>query len=195
MPSTQDIALIRVQLDAVEPVIWRRFAAPLTTSLWSLHDLIQAAMGWQDYHLWEFEVGSHRYGDPDPEYETNPPTQFATVITLAALVARGYLTFSYIYDFGDDWRHTVQIESVERAQVHTPYPHFVEGKGRCPPEDVGGTPGFESFLKAVSKPRHPERSSMLDWYGGPFDPKDINHLMIEYRFMQIAKQGMKTTPR
>jgi hypothetical protein len=43
-------------------------------------------MGWQDYHLWEFEVGSHRYGDPDPEYETNPPTQRAAGVKLAALI-------------------------------------------------------------------------------------------------------------
>ena len=73
MPSAQDIALIRVQLDDAEPAIWRRFAAPVTTSLKGLHDLIQAAMGWQDYHLWQFETAQHRYGVPDPEFVTNPP--------------------------------------------------------------------------------------------------------------------------
>jgi hypothetical protein len=36
---------------------------------------------------------------------------------------------------------------------------------------------------------------MLDWYGGPFDPKDINRQMIEYRFAQIAKRRMKPGPR
>jgi hypothetical protein len=64
-------------------------------------------MGWQDYHLWEFEVGSHRYGDPDPEYETNPPTQRAAGVKLAALIARDDLTFSYVYDFGEYW-HTFE---------------------------------------------------------------------------------------
>ncbi|WP_191554183.1 plasmid pRiA4b ORF-3 family protein [Brevundimonas aurantiaca] len=195
MPSANDIALIHVQLDNAEPAIWRRFAAPVTTTLKGLHDLIQAAMGWQDYHLWEFEIGPHRYGDPDPEYPTNPPTQRAAGVKLAALIARGDLTFSYVYDFGDNWRHTVQVEGVEPAQPHAPYPHFVEGALRCPPEDVGGTPGFEGFLEAVTTPRHPERRTMLDWYGGPFDPKDINRQMIEYRFAQIAKRRMKPGPR
>src|SRR4051812_9517953 len=88
MPSAHDIALIRVQLDDAEPAIWRRFAAPVTTTLKGLHDLIQAAMGGQDYHLWEFEIGPHRYGDPDPEYQTNPPTQRAVGVKLAALIAR-----------------------------------------------------------------------------------------------------------
>jgi hypothetical protein len=188
MPSAQDIALIRVQLDDAEPAIWRRFAAPVTTSLKGLHDLIQAAMGWQDYHLWQFETAQHRYGVPDPEFVTNPPTQRAAGVKLGALIARGDLTLTYTYDFGDDWRHTVQIEGVEPAQPHTPYPCFIEGAGRCPPEDVGGTLGFEAFLEAVTTTRHPERRTMLEWYGGPYDPKDINRQLIEFRFAQIAKR-------
>ena len=35
-----------------------------------VHSVIQAAMGWLDYHLWEFAAGERRYGmllpnDPD----------------------------------------------------------------------------------------------------------------------------------
>lgn len=138
---------------------------------------------------------SDRYGDPDPEYQTNPPTQRAVGVKLAALIARRDLAFSYIYDFGDNWSHTVQVEGVEPAQSHAPYPHFIEGSRRCPPEDVGGTPGFEGFLEAVTTARHPERRTLLDWYGGPYDPKDINRQMIEYRFAQIAKRRMKPGPR
>jgi hypothetical protein len=195
MPSAQDIAVIHVQLDDVAPPIWRRLAAPTTTTLKGLHDLLQAAMGWQDYHLWEFEVGSSRYGDPDPEYETNPPTQRAAGVKLSALIARGDLTFTYIYDFGDNWRHTVKIEGVEPSRPHMPYPCFVEGVHRCPPEDVGGTPGYEAFMEAVTTPRHPERRTMLDWYGGPYNPKDINRQMIEHRFAQITRRRMRRAAR
>lgn len=195
MPVPHDIALIRVQLNDAEPAIWRRFAAPVTTTLAGLHDLIQAAMGWQDDHLWEFEVGSRRYGNPDPEYETDPPTQRATGIRLDALIRRGDLAFNYIYDFGDNWRHTVKVEAIEPGRTPAPSACFIEGERRCPPEDVGGTSGLEEFLEAVTTPRHPERRTMLDWYGGPYDPKDINRQMIEYRFAQIAKQHLKTGPR
>ncbi|MGO8923921.1 MAG: IS1096 element passenger TnpR family protein, partial [Xanthobacteraceae bacterium] len=39
-------------------------------SLRGVHSVIQAAMGWLDYHLWEFEANEQKYGmlvpnDPD----------------------------------------------------------------------------------------------------------------------------------
>jgi len=188
MPAASDIAIIRVQLQEIEPEIWRRFAAPTTITLKGLHDLIQAAMGWQDCHLWEFRVAAECYGEPDPEYETNPPTLRAAGIRLGTLIERGELGFTYIYDFGDNWRHAVMIEAVEEPRPYVPYPCFIEGARRCPPEDVGSTSGYEDFLKSVTTPRHPERRSNLDWYGGPYDPKDINSQLIEYRFAQAAKR-------
>ena len=191
MPGPDDIALIRVQLNEIEPPIWRRFATPLSTTLKGLHNLIQAAMGWQDCHLWEFEVGARRYGNPDPEFETIPPTQRATAIKLQALIERGDLSFTYVYDFGDNWRHTVAFEGVEQARPGVTYPHFVEGARRCPPEDVGGTPGYETFLEAITTPRHPERREVLNWYGGPYNPKDINRELIVHRFDQIVRRRLR----
>lgn len=188
MLFAQDIAIIRVQLDDIEPPIWRRLAAPTTTTLKGLHDLIQAAMGWRDYHLWEFEVGPNRFGIPDPEFETDPPTRRAATVKLATLIGRGDLALTYTYDFGDNWRHSVKIEGVEAGRADGSYPCFIEGERRCPPEDVGGTMGYEDFIEAVTTPRHPERKRMLTWYGGQYDPDDINRQMIEHRFEQIARQ-------
>jgi len=36
----------------------------------------------------------------------------------------------------------------------------------CPPEDVGGTPGYEDFLTAVADAEHEQREDMLRWVGG-----------------------------
>jgi Plasmid pRiA4b ORF-3-like protein len=38
---------------------------PLDTTLAQLHYILQAAMGWTDSHLHQFEIGGLRYGDPD----------------------------------------------------------------------------------------------------------------------------------
>src|SRR3546814_11753884 len=96
-------------------------------------------------------------------------TRDAANVRIGTLVERGVTSFIYTYDFGDNWRHRVEIEEVTSAIPATDYPRFVEGERRAPPEDVGGTPGCEDFLKAMAKPRHPERASRIQWSGGVFE--------------------------
>ena len=50
-------AQVHVSLDDIEPRIWRRLIIPLDTTLADMHPIIQAAMGWKDAHLHEFDVG------------------------------------------------------------------------------------------------------------------------------------------
>ena len=47
-------------------------------------------------------------------------------------------------------------------------------------------PGFEEFLEAMKKPLHPERRQMLEWYGGIFQPEDINVPKITQNIAKIA---------
>ncbi|MBY0511340.1 MAG: plasmid pRiA4b ORF-3 family protein [Rhodospirillaceae bacterium] len=62
--STDQIAVLRIELIDIAPLIWLRVAVTTSTNLVVLHKIIQAAMGWLDYHLWEFETGEARYGVP-----------------------------------------------------------------------------------------------------------------------------------
>ena len=48
--------------------IWPGVEVPIDASLKMVHDVILGAMGWLDYHLWEFEAGDRRYGLPDPDW-------------------------------------------------------------------------------------------------------------------------------
>ena len=109
----EPIARIRIELQDIEPKIWRRVDVPLSATLIALHDIIQVAMGWKDAHLFEFVVGDKVYGEPDPDdalYERK--VYQAKSIRLQALVDRHIEWFVYASDFGDSWRHDVIIEEV-----------------------------------------------------------------------------------
>lgn len=170
------IACIKIVLDHVEPAIWRRVEVPLTTSLRGLHEVIQAVMLFENYHLFDFTIEidgqSRRYGIPDPDGWIK--LSDAKNTKLGLLTDRDLKRFAYTYDFGDNWEHTLTIEAIGDADPGLEYPRFVDGARRAPPEDVGGIPGFEEFVEAMAKPRHPECKRLIEWYGRVFEPEDID---------------------
>ena len=188
MTSNERIARLHIKLDHIEPTIWRRVEVPITTSLKGLHDVIQAVMLFKDYHLFEFNAGGKRYAVPDPEWDFGADTYAARNVRIGALVDRGITTFNYTYDFGDDWRHSITVEAVTDADPAVEYPRFLDGDWRAPPEDVGGLPGFEDFLIAMSKPRHAQHRKVVDWYGGRFEPNDIGVDTINERIAKLARR-------
>lgn len=171
--SAETIARLHIVLDDIEPAIWRRVDVPVTASLKMLHDIVQASMGWEDCHLWHFEAGDRRYGIPDPMWPESGMTA-AKNVKLATLIDRGVAELVYTYDMGDDWRHTITVETVGHGEPDVKYPRFIDGERRCPPEDVGGLPGFEMFLDAMADPGHEEHDHLREWYGGPYNADDID---------------------
>jgi DNA-binding FrmR family transcriptional regulator len=65
--SVNEIATVRIELRHTDPLIWRQVEVPTSIALKVLHDIIQAVMGWVDYHLWEFTIGKQKYGLPMDE--------------------------------------------------------------------------------------------------------------------------------
>lgn len=184
--TSDRIARLHIQLDDIKPAIWRRVEVPLTSTLKAIHDVIQATMLFEDYHLFQFEIGDRRYGYPDPDWGDD--MRDARYIRLGAILARGETGFTYTYDFGDDWRHTIMVEEVIAADPMVDYPRFIDGARRAPPEDVGGLPGFEEFLDAMTDPKHPEHDSVMTWYGRIFERDDIDLGTITARLAKLARR-------
>lgn len=184
------IVRLKITLDGIKPAIWRQIEVPDNAPLTLLHEVIQAAMPFENYHLFAFEAGPPsrrtRYAIPDPEGDFTP-TMDARRVCLGDLINAGTKRFSYTYDFGDDWRHTIAVEAIVLADPALSYPRFVAGANRAPPEDVGGAPGFEHFLEVMADPDHEEHAELLRWYGKPFNPKDISKTEIEKQFRKLAK--------
>jgi hypothetical protein len=160
---------LRIELLGVKPKIWRRLLVPATMKLHQLHVALLWTMGWAGGHLHEFVIGHDHYGEPDPYYDTPPRVQPENRITLAAAVG-ARKSFVYLYDFGDGWEHRVTVETILPAELGVTLPVCLAGANACPPEDVGGPPGYTEFLEAIRDPAHPEHAEMLDWCGGEFDP-------------------------
>jgi hypothetical protein len=62
---------------------------------------------------------------------------------------------NYEYDFGDCWRHEIVLETVSPPEPGIKYPRCIDGARACPPEDVGGVPGFADFVRAIKDPNDP----------------------------------------
>lgn len=190
-----EIARLKIQLDDMDLPVIRRIEVPLTMRLADLHLVIQIAMGWENYHLYEFRVGrAVAYGIPDPDWpESN--TLSAKTATLADLLIhlKRNKTFHYLYDFGDDWMHTVKLEALAEADPEITYPRLLDAQGACPPEDCGGPWGYAHYLEAVADPDHEEHDDMIEWRGPGFDPSAIDEAAIRKEFTKFANRRKRKT--
>jgi hypothetical protein len=185
------IAILRVELEDIEPLIWRRVAVPTAMNLKAVHGVIQAAMGWLDYHLWEFEANERKYSlliPNDPDW--NERITNAATTKLSSLVADGLTDFTYVYDMGDNWRHRIIVDKLMPAELGTLYPQFLGGERRCPPEDCGGFPGYYDFLDNITSKQSKKRKAALDWYGRAYDPDDIDKHQIVTALKRIANSRL-----
>lgn len=159
---------IKITLKDVKPVVWRQLQV-VDCTLPELHSVIQIVMGWQNCHLYSFEAGDTTYCDPSlcEDMELADGRR----IRLSHLVKQGHERFDYVYDFGDFWEHTVEVESTFQPEEDAEFPICLDGAASSPPEDVGGSMGYEEFLRVINDPEDSEHEQYLDWCGDWFDPE------------------------
>jgi hypothetical protein len=165
---------LKITLKDIRPPIWRRVLTRDCT-LAKLHDIIQAVMGWDDYHLHEFEIGEQRYGDPVQWHSdfisADPDVANEGKVKLSQLAGQGVKKFRYQYDMGDSWWHTIAVEKTLLAEAGVKYPRCVAGERACPPEDCGGPWGYGDLVDTIQNPKHKRHAELLEWIGGHFDPE------------------------
>ena len=187
MTGPDDIAILRIELEDIDPLIWRRVAVHTSMNLKSVHGVIQAAMGWLDSHLWEFTANERKYGMLVPnDADWNERIKDAANTKLSAFLTVGVREIGYVYDMGDNWEHRIIVEKLKAAEPGALYPEFLGGERRCPPEDCGGIPGYYEFLKNIASKQNKKRKAALDWYGGPYDPDEIGEQRIIATLKRIA---------
>lgn len=133
--SGDSVLQIKVHLLHISPMIWRRVQVPEGYTLHQLHGVIQTAMGWEGYHLFEFRIRAVEY--TSPYLQGKSPN-----IPLEQFHLRQNAKFTYIYDMGDYWEHEVRIEQRLSPEEHQHYPACTGGSGACPPEECGGPTNY-----------------------------------------------------
>nr|WP_106781103.1 plasmid pRiA4b ORF-3 family protein [Lysinibacillus timonensis] len=176
---------LKVTLRLENIKVFRRLIVPFNLTFSQLHNVIQIAFGWQDYHLHEFYIFDNKQSNQTfhhnhPAYNregskplvnlvcdeesfsygnNDIPMKMDTTVKLSEYMSA---KITYIYDFGDNWIHDIEIERViDDYQVN--FPTCIECEGNTPPEDVGGEIGYEVFLEIINDKNHPEHEKMLSW--------------------------------
>jgi hypothetical protein len=178
------IARLRVQIDEVAPAVIRVVEVPVTMRLDDLHFVLQIAIGWQNCHPFEFGIGGKTWGLIDRDVEENPlPADSAQLSDVIALGS----SFTYSYVFGDDWHHTIKVEAITDADPGAVCPRLIGGEGRCPPADIGGPDGYETYLRAIADPEHLHHEGMIEWDEPDFDPAKLDLTALQSNLGNLAK--------
>lgn len=170
--ATGTVYQFKITLLDIKPAIWRRIQVPDCT-LSDLHEYIQAAFGWENCHLHQFEIDGVQYSQPAPDgddfdmdFEDETDVPLSKLLPKSSRKAR----WIYEYDFGDGWRHEIVFEGFPAADPKAKCPLCVGVERACPPEDCGGPWGYADYLAAIADSEHEQHEEMLEWRG-PFDPE------------------------
>ncbi len=139
-------------------------------------------MGWE---RWEFVFDETNYGEPDDfGFQSEPPMLNEARVTPAKALG-GLKSFTYIYDYGDNWQHRIKVEKALVPDPDLRRPLCLDGRNACPPEDVGGVPGYANLLEANGDPTYEEHDHFHEWCGGTFDPAAFDLVLANQRLSEI----------
>lgn len=179
-----DIIQLKITLKGTKPPIWRRVLVNKKTTFFRLHYIIQTSMGWENSHLFEFNIYGYRIGElalDDEDY--NDGLIDSTTKTLDSIIIDVKKYFEYTYDLGDSWDHEIFVEKFVPIDEKMQYPICIAGKLNCPPEDCGGIWGFYDLLKIIKNKKDPEYKEMLEWLGGQYDAEYFDKEIVNEKFM------------
>lgn len=184
---------LKITLRLDKQNVWRRIVVPLHGTFEDLHETLQVAFGWKDSHLHEFCIFDNSNSNVAPvvklvcheeafAYPSKVEMKLGSSTKLAEYLPT-YKQLQYNYDFGDDWQHIIEVERVIEG-YDKPYSVCLEGEGNTPPEDVGGSGGYEEFLKIMDDPDHEEYHDMAHW-GRMQGYKDFDIELVNFRLKRM----------
>ena len=160
----------KIQIKGItKPPVWRRITVPANYSFYEFHRTIQVAFGWTNSHLFQFSpkgFGStpciQQAFDDALDYHDEEPLD-AEEISIAQIFKKEKQKYTYIYDFGNSWEHSVLLEKI--IPENSTKPKLLAGKGKCPQEDCGGVWGYAEMKEVLNNHEHEEYEDYAEWLG------------------------------
>jgi hypothetical protein len=181
----REVFQLKIDLEKAKPPIWRRVLVSSELTLMELHLVIQRAMGWENSHCYNFVVGStwesrRYYGDAvlmNVDLFSQASGEFVDDgrVRLDHVLVEEKAWMRYVYDFGDSWQHRITLEKIHVQPLkQARIPRCVAGRRACPPEDIGGLPGYVDALEVLADSTHPRHAELREWLGELFDPSHFD---------------------
>lgn len=194
-PPAESVTLtLRVDVEGTRPPVWRRLVLHGDLTLDEVHVILQAAFGWQDYHLHRFWPGPRKQLWTGPHFVTEADVEEGEEGMLEASVRLDQMLRSpgdrlfYTYDFGDGWHHALRLESLAPSQEHSPPVLCTGGRMAGPLEDCGGPHGHNRLVKAyladASLPDLDEEQR--EWLPPGWDPTEFTVEEVAERLSYIG---------
>ena len=157
--------LFKIQIQDIAPPVWRRLLVPEDFTFNRFHNVIQAAFGWENRHVYEFSPSgwgsSPTIGSQFEKYFGDGAEKDSATLNLNGIFRKEGQTFTYIYDFGNEWIHEIILEKITDEKLEKA--SCTDGNGACPPEDCGGALDYMDFLEIIHDPEHPQYEDMMEW--------------------------------
>lgn len=157
---------LKITLDNSKPPIWRRVLVPNNFTLHDLHLVIQASFNWFNYHLYGFNLSDKQAVDSKSgqwdgleDYQVDSKTYLVKDV-----ISEPKMRLVYEYDFGDGWRHIIELEKILDENLQNP--KLIKESNYAPVEDCGGIWGWYDkldFLKNYPKKPSADDKELLNW--------------------------------
>jgi hypothetical protein len=193
---TQRIFIFEIILKEVTPPVWRILEINRNQTLHELHASIQVAMGWKNLHLYSFSRGEGtnkvKFSLPDSENKEELITSNNTrKFKLRDIFHKPGDSIEYTYDYGDFWQHLIIFKGTTYENANFGYPRCPAGSRCCPPENIGGPPGYQSLLAAIETKNKKLLKEYDEWLGYRYNPDKFSANDNLIFFAQLARRIAK----
>lgn len=157
--------------DVNDQPVSREILVPDTVRYDQLHAIIQILFNWQNAHLHAFrpsndtkvEYGIVMADDDFGLVETKPEGEFTALPDLK----QGPVT--YVYDFGDDWQHEIELTdtlSYDKvvAAGYQQLPVVINGSGAAPAEDSRTADGQVTGTQYDEQAINAQLMKLMSWW-------------------------------